>query len=56
MSARHGLAWYEFDINWITLEAAATRVGIVWDVKVAKVAARLPAKKPRSSSLDDAEC
>jgi len=31
-SARHGLAWYEIDFNWIgirTLEAC----GLVWDVK-----------------------
>ncbi len=40
VSARHGLAWYEFDISWITLKLFRA-LGIVWDVKVAKVAARL---------------
>ena len=35
-SARHGLAWYEFDVNWYgikTLEA----LGLVWDVKLPKL-------------------
>ena len=35
-SARHGLAWYELDLNWIgikTLEA----LGLAWDLKVAKI-------------------
>ena len=36
VSARHGLAWYEFDISWITLKLFAA-VGIVSDLKVAKV-------------------
>jgi stearoyl-CoA desaturase (delta-9 desaturase) len=36
VSARHGLAWYEFDISWITLKALSA-AGIVWDLKVAKV-------------------
>ena len=33
VSARHGLAWYEFDISWITLKLFRA-LGIVWDVKV----------------------
>jgi stearoyl-CoA desaturase (delta-9 desaturase) len=40
VSARHGLAWYEFDISWITLKVLNT-VGIVKDLKVARVT-RLP--------------
>jgi stearoyl-CoA desaturase (delta-9 desaturase) len=36
VSARHGLAWYEFDITWIELKILRA-VGLVWDVKVAKV-------------------
>ena len=35
-SARHGLAWYEFDISWITLKALPA-LGVVRDLKVAKV-------------------
>ena len=34
--ARHGLAWYEFDWTWVSLKVLKA-VGLVWDVKVAKV-------------------
>jgi stearoyl-CoA desaturase (delta-9 desaturase) len=34
VSARHGLAWYEFDLTWLTVSCLAA-VGIVWDVQVA---------------------
>jgi fatty-acid desaturase len=36
-SARHGLAWYEFDLNWCGIWALRT-LGLAWDVK-------LPAQK-----------
>jgi len=36
VSARHGLAWYEFDMNWIAISLMKA-VGLAWDVKVAKV-------------------
>jgi fatty-acid desaturase len=35
-SARHGLAWYEFDPTWIALKVLRT-VGLVWDIRVAKI-------------------
>ena len=35
-SARHGLAWYEFDFTWLELKLLRA-VGLVWDVRVAKV-------------------
>jgi stearoyl-CoA desaturase (delta-9 desaturase) len=35
-SARHGLAWYEFDISWITLKLMKA-LGLAWGVRVAKV-------------------
>jgi len=35
-SARHGLAWYEFDPTWIAL-TLLRRVGLVWDVRVARI-------------------
>jgi fatty-acid desaturase len=41
VSARHGLAWYEFDISWITLKLF-NAVGLVSDLKVAKVRQPLP--------------
>jgi fatty-acid desaturase len=40
-SARHGLAWYEFDPTWLSLKLLRT-VGLVWDVKVAKIS-QIPA-------------
>ena len=41
VSARHGLAWYEFDISWITLKVL-NAIGIVSDLKVAKIREPLP--------------
>ena len=35
-SARHGLAWYEFDINWYGI-CALRRLGLAWDIKVPKL-------------------
>ena len=35
-SARHGLAWYEFDISWITLTMLKA-IGVAKQVRVAKV-------------------
>jgi stearoyl-CoA desaturase (delta-9 desaturase) len=33
-SARHGLAWYEFDQTWLSI-AVLERLGLVWDVRIA---------------------
>ena len=41
-SARHGLAWYEFDLNWYGITALRT-LGLAWDVK-------LPAQKRAASA------
>ena len=38
-SARHGLAWYEFDVTWLELKALEA-LGLVWDVRVAKISER----------------
>ena len=35
-SARHGLAWYEFDVTWLELKVLQA-LGLVWDVKVARI-------------------
>ena len=40
-SARHGLAWYELDMNWMAISALRA-VGLVWDVRVAKVTQAIP--------------
>jgi stearoyl-CoA desaturase (delta-9 desaturase) len=36
VSARHGLAWYEIDFNYMGIKTLEL-LGLVWDVKVAKV-------------------
>jgi fatty-acid desaturase len=35
-SARHGLRWYEVDMNWYGINALQT-VGLAWDVKLTKI-------------------
>jgi stearoyl-CoA desaturase (delta-9 desaturase) len=31
-SARHGLAWYEVDFNWLAIRSLQS-VGLVWNIK-----------------------
>ena len=40
-SASHGLAWYEFDFNWIGISTLRA-LGLAWDVKVARIAQAVP--------------
>jgi fatty-acid desaturase len=40
VSARHGLAWYELDLNWIGI-STLRRLGLAWDIKVAKIAQKM---------------
>ncbi len=40
-SARHGLAWYELDQNWIGIRTLQL-LGLAWDIKVAKIKQPLP--------------
>jgi stearoyl-CoA desaturase (delta-9 desaturase) len=35
-SARHGLAWYEIDLNWLGIRLLRA-VGLAWDIRAAKV-------------------
>jgi len=35
-SARHGLAWYEFDLNWYGI-MALRRLGLAWDIKLPRL-------------------
>jgi fatty-acid desaturase len=39
-SARHGLAWYEFDISWITLKMLKA-IGVAKEIRVARIDAVL---------------
>lgn len=43
-SARHGLAWWEFDMTWITLKVLKS-VGLVWGVRAAKLDSQALAQK-----------
>ena len=36
VSARHGLAWYELDLNWIGISTLKA-LGLAWNIKVAKI-------------------
>jgi fatty-acid desaturase len=38
-AARHGLAWYEIDLNWYGI-AALRALGLAWDVKLSKLSPR----------------
>ncbi len=40
VSARHGLAWYEIDINYLGIKTLE-KLGLAWDIKVAKVSQQL---------------
>jgi stearoyl-CoA desaturase (delta-9 desaturase) len=42
-SARHGLAWYEFDLNWYGI-SALRMLGLAWDVKLPRFKTEEPAK------------
>jgi fatty-acid desaturase len=35
-SARHGLAWYEIDMNWYAI-SVLRRLGLIWDVKAPRL-------------------
>jgi stearoyl-CoA desaturase (delta-9 desaturase) len=40
-SARHGLAWYEVDLNWIGI-SSLRMLGLAWDIKMAKIKQPVP--------------
>jgi len=46
-AARHGIAWYEFDINWYGI-LALKRLGLVWDIRLPRLA---PIDPPAPVSL-----
>lgn len=54
-SARHGLAWYEFDLNWCGI-AVMRWLGLVWDVKLPSELAQIGktvTSKAQSAKLAD---
>lgn len=40
-SARHGLAWYELDLNWIGI-SVLRMFGLAWDIRLAKIKQPVP--------------
>ena len=51
-SARHGLAWYEFDFNWIGI-SILRMLGLAWDVKVARIAQPVPHEEGNPLGVPD---
>ncbi|MFP5380159.1 MAG: fatty acid desaturase, partial [Vicinamibacteria bacterium] len=57
VSARHGLAWYEVDLNYYGIKTLEL-LGLAWDVKVAKLeqaAAHLPQESADAVDITVAE-
>ena len=52
-SARHGLAWYELDQNWIGI-SFLRMVGLAWDVKVARIKQAVPHEENERLVVDEA--
>jgi stearoyl-CoA desaturase (delta-9 desaturase) len=51
--ARHGLAWYEIDLNWYGI-SALRMVGLAWDIslpKVGRVKEINPAEQPETPAV-----
>jgi len=53
-SARHGLAWYELDQNWIGI-SFLRMVGLAWDVKAARIKQPVPHEENERPIADEAE-
>lgn len=51
-SARHGLAWYELDLNWMGI-SFLRMLGLAWDIKVAKIAQEVPYEENDTLILDE---
>ena len=51
-SARHGLAWYEVDINWMGISVLRA-LGLAWDVRLARIAQSIPYEENDRLVVDD---
>jgi stearoyl-CoA desaturase (delta-9 desaturase) len=51
-SARHGLAWYEIDLNWIGI-STLRMLGLAWDLKVARIRQPVPHEENDTLVLAD---
>ena len=52
-SARHGLAWYEVDLNWMGI-SLLRMLGLAWDIKLARVRQPMPVDAHPVPANDDA--
>ena len=52
-SARHGLAWYEIDLNWIGISTLKA-LGLAWDIKLAKIRQPLPTETEPDAVAEEA--
>ena len=53
-SARHGLAWYELDVNWIFISTLQA-LGLAWDVKLAKIGHAVPYEENDRPVIEEQE-
>jgi len=53
-SARHGLAWYELDINWIFIRSLQA-LGLAWDIKLARIKQPVPYEENDRLIVSDEE-
>jgi stearoyl-CoA desaturase (delta-9 desaturase) len=53
-SARHGLAWYEIDFNWMSISLLRI-FGLAWDIKVAKIRQPIPEEEDERVALQPRE-
>ena len=51
-SARHGLAWYELDLNWIGI-SFLRMFGLAWDIRLARIRQEVPYEENDRLTLPD---
>ncbi len=52
-SARHGLAWYEIDLNWMGISTLRA-LGLAWDLKLARIKQPVPYEENDTLVVDEA--
>ncbi|HEU4596309.1 MAG TPA: hypothetical protein VFS10_14320, partial [Pyrinomonadaceae bacterium] len=52
-SAKHGLAWYEFDLNWVIIRGMQL-VGLAKDIKLTKLSEPAAEREPAPNALREA--
>ncbi len=52
-SARHGLAWYEVDLNWMGISTLRA-LGLAWDIQLARIKQPVPYEENDTLVVDEA--